>query len=36
MINLIDDSVVREWHNGKGIGSIAKTEYKDEYTLDPH
>lgn len=28
-------SVVRRWTNGRGIGGIAKAEYKDEYTLDP-
>lgn len=28
-------SVVRRWNNGKGIGGLAKAEYKDEYTLDP-
>lgn len=27
-------SVVRKWNNGRGIGGIAKAEYKDEYTLD--
>lgn len=27
-------SVVRSWHNGKGIGGIAKAENRDEYTLD--
>lgn len=27
-------SVVRCWRNGRGIGGIAKKEYKDEYTLD--
>lgn len=32
---LKDASVVRRWTNGKGIGGIAKTENKDEYTLDP-
>ncbi len=31
---LHDASVVRKWFNGKGIGGIAKTENKDEYTLD--
>lgn len=34
-IHLIDASVVRKWDNGRGIGGIAKAEYKDEYTLDP-
>ena len=33
-ISLSDASVVRKWNNGKGIGGIAKTENKDEYTLD--
>ena len=33
-ISLADASVVRKWTNGKGIGGIAKTENKDEYTLD--
>ena len=28
-------SVVRNWTNGRGIGAIAKPEYKDEYQLDP-
>lgn len=27
-------AVVRCWSNGRGIGGIAKAEYKDEYTLD--
>lgn len=31
---LHDSAVVRSWHNGKGIGGIAKAENKDEYTLD--
>ena len=26
--------MVRKWTNGKGIGGIAKTENKGEYTLD--
>ena len=26
--------VVRKWSNGRGIGGLAKAEYKDEYTLD--
>lgn len=33
-ITLSDASVVRKWINGKGIGGIAKTENKEEYTLD--
>ena len=32
---LHDASVVRKWSNGRGIGGIAKAEYKDEYILDP-
>lgn len=31
---LKDASVVRKWSNGRGIGGIAKAQYKDEYTLD--
>lgn len=31
---LTDASVVRKWTNGKGIGGIAYSESKDEYTLD--
>lgn len=31
---LTDASVVRCWSNGRGIGGIAKTEYKGEYALD--
>ena len=26
--------VVRKWSNGRGIGALAKDEYKDDYTLD--
>lgn len=33
-INLIDGAVVRKWENGRGIGGMARTEYKEEYTLD--
>lgn len=33
-LTLKNASVVRHWRNGKGIGGIAKAEYKDEYTLD--
>ena len=33
-VTLSDASVVRRWANGKGIGGIAKTSNKDEYTLD--
>jgi len=32
---LASASVVRKWTNGRGIGGLAKPEYKDEYTLDP-
>ena len=35
VISLSNASVVRSWSNGKGIGAIAQTEHKDEYTLDP-
>lgn len=35
MVELTNASVVRSWSNGRGVGSIAKSEYKDEYTLDP-
>ena len=34
MLELKDAAVVRSWNNGRGIGGIAKREYKDEYTLD--
>lgn len=34
-MTLADASVVRNWNNGRGIGGIAKKEYKDEYKLDP-
>ena len=34
LICLKDASVVRRWNNGRGIGGIAKAEYKSEYTLD--
>lgn len=27
-------SVVRKWNNGRGIGGLAKAEYKAEYMLD--
>ena len=33
-ITLKDASVVRRWSNGRGIGALAKKEYKGEYTLD--
>lgn len=31
---LHDSYVVRSWHNGKGIGGIAKSENKNEYILE--
>lgn len=31
---LSDAHVVRKWTNGRGIGAIAKAEFKDDYTLD--
>lgn len=31
---LADAHVVRKWSNGRGIGGLARPEYKDEYTLD--
>ena len=34
VMTLRNASVVRSWHNGKGIGGIAKAENRDEYTLD--
>lgn len=33
-VSLTDASVVRSWCNGRGIGGIAKKEYRKEYTLD--
>ena len=33
-ITLKDASVVRKWNNGRGLGALAKTEYKGDYTLD--
>lgn len=33
-IRLNDAYVVRKWNNGRGIGGIAKKEYRNEYTLD--
>lgn len=30
-----DANVVRRWDNGRGIGGLAKAEYKSEYVLDP-
>lgn len=35
ILELKESSVVRRWDNGRGIGGIAKEEYKDEYVLDP-
>jgi hypothetical protein len=34
-LRLANASVVRKWSNGRGIGGLAKAEYKHEYTLDP-
>ena len=34
-LELSEASVVRRWSNGRGIGGLAKAEYKDDYTLDP-
>lgn len=31
---LMNASVVRKWSNGRGIGALAKAEYKNEYVLD--
>jgi hypothetical protein len=33
-IILTDAYVVRKWTNGKGIGALASTEHKSDYTLD--
>ena len=33
-IELQNASVVRKWNNGRGIGALAKTKYKGDYTLD--
>ena len=33
-ISLEGASVVRRWDNGRGIGGIAKAEYRHEYKLD--
>ena len=33
-VSLINAFVVRSWGNGRGIGGIAKEEYRHEYTLD--
>lgn len=33
-IYLTNAYVVRRWENGRGIGGLAKEEYKSEYTLD--
>lgn len=29
-----EGSIVRSWSNGRGIGALAKEQYKDEYKLD--
>ena len=34
-IRLLNASVVRSWSNGRGIGGLAKKEYKSEYKMDP-
>lgn len=34
-IQVMKTQVVRRWSNGRGIGGLAKEEYKSEYTLDP-
>jgi hypothetical protein len=31
---LISANVVRKWSNGRGIGGLAMSKYKDDYTLD--
>ena len=33
-IHLENAFVVRRWSNGRGIGALAREEYKHEYTLD--
>lgn len=33
-IRLLNANVVRSWSNGRGIGGLAKKEYKSEYKLD--
>ena len=33
-LSLKNASVVRRWSNGKGIGGLAKKEYKADYNLD--
>ncbi len=33
-IDLANAYVVRRWENGRGIGGLAKEEYKSEYMLD--
>lgn len=32
--SLTNAHVVRSWSNGRGIGGLAKPQYKDEYKLD--
>jgi len=34
-IRLLNANVVRSWSNGRGIGGLVKSEYKDDYKLDP-
>lgn len=34
-IQLLNASVVRSWSNGRGIGGLAKKDYKGDYKLDP-
>lgn len=33
-ISVSESSIVRNWNNGRGIGALAKEQYKDEYKLD--
>ena len=33
-IRLLNANVVRKWNNGRGIGGLAKEEFRDEYILD--
>lgn len=33
-LTLSGASVVRSWSNGRGIGGLAKPDYKDDYMLD--
>ena len=34
-IRLLNTNNVRKWENGRGLGGLAKAEYKSEYKLDP-